>query len=1222
VTRRRSRHWFVFASCLLATLSCQSSPHEQLPAPPSTPEPVIELGTLTKIRGDRGLRSPDLPDGLHFGEGARITAGQALETPRGTRAELTLDDGVRLRLDEDSLLTLSTDGFTLARGRLVVLTDAREHPLVVHTPDAGLAIEQGEVEVHASATTGHFGVIHGHATLRVGERDIPLGPGASIATPLPERASVVEPELSLRPLHESAWSAAFDDSELLADTLTPGVGSLVARRAGSQVERQSLRLTEQKVDVTIVGRIARTEVEQAFFNDSSVTLEGIFRFPLPADASISDLQLLVGDTWVRGEMVEKQRARAIFRSIVDATVPRDPALLEWERGSEFKLDIFPIPGHGERRIKLAYTQVLPEAGDTLRYRYPMGGGRATATEIGDFEFNLTIDGRPLVASAPDPEAELQQLLANLRTPMIELAAETAGALASLHLREREYQPRHELGVDIPLRAAEHRVDVATHHDKDGQGYFMLTLRPELELAAAPKPLHVAIVLDRSHGTTPALWAAANGLVLATMASLGAEDRVTVLACDTACDQLEGGLIDQQLAAYRYPDFFAAQTLAGASDLGAMLSQADAALDSEALDSEALEAERVIVYLGDGAPSSGALTAAELGGLVERELDGVRLLAVALGARADLLVLEHLTALTGGELLPADAGDDLDGLARELALRAHVPVARALALELPDGLVDVHPRQLPSLRPGDALTLVGKLAPGVSEIRGDIRLRGAGPHQAIDERFQIAMASELAATSSVHAHLPRTWAQREIQQLTATRGAEAQSEIIALSRRYNVMSQHTALLVLENDQMFAEFGVARRADDTDSWDGSFDADSREDRPRPAAVTKTTKSSSRSRAAEPDVDCLLDPNLRKCRGGPKEEQYFTPVPVEPERPRPVIKERKAADKIKLDDDWDALDCLLSASHCGATSMRRRPRGRLVLGSVADPSREHDRVVELLARRDEDPGNRKAHRDLVRAATIADHPDALAFARSWAQADPDHAPALLAHADQLARAGDPLALRHYASVVEVAPFIRSEHARLASAYAAVGDFARACSHRRALVSIDPMMTAYHLALIDCLAQADQVEQAHAAMTTARATVGDCLGSKADRVERAIDEPAPPKPAPLHPNADLRVELRWHEPEDLDVAVIDGRGRRASVLHPVDVRVRPNQWGLEQVELLTVQRVRGSVYVEVTRPQSPDAQPLSASLSIQTSEGSRRRFDLVLLPGTQRVALAHSRW
>ena len=47
--------------------------------------------------------------------------------------------------------------------------------------------------------------------------------------------------------------------------------------------------------------------------------------------------------------------------------------------------------------------------------------------------------------------------------------------------------------------------------------------------------------------------------------------------------------------------------------------------------------------------------------------------MALGARSDLLLLDALTRGTGGDLVRADARDDLRGLVRELRLRAEVPV---------------------------------------------------------------------------------------------------------------------------------------------------------------------------------------------------------------------------------------------------------------------------------------------------------------------------------------------------------------------------------------------------------------------------------------------------------------------------------------------------------------------------------------------------------------------
>lgn len=92
-------------------------------------------------------------------------------------------------------------------------------------------------------------------------------------------------------------------------------------------------------------------------------LEGRYVFPLPADATISGLTLFVGDKPVEGELVERKRAAAIFKGIVEDTVrPRDPALLEWVQGSQFSLKVFPIPAKGSRKVVLRYQQVLTSDG--------------------------------------------------------------------------------------------------------------------------------------------------------------------------------------------------------------------------------------------------------------------------------------------------------------------------------------------------------------------------------------------------------------------------------------------------------------------------------------------------------------------------------------------------------------------------------------------------------------------------------------------------------------------------------------------------------------------------------------------------------------------------------------------------------------------------------------------------------------------------------------------
>lgn len=1263
----------VLSSCLSLALIAACNPPAQpgeRPAEVGGPAPAAAdagdaaargdaVAELTAVSGPAGARTEDLAEGTFLGAGAKLRPGQTLAIPRGTLAEVRLRGGTVLRLNEDTRLTLpeALDGRSLALvgGELVAIVAAGQPPLSVRAGADVLDITQGEARALSRGERGAYDVVYGTARLRAGGQDIALGPGAHVDTPLAEPARPVQPEVSLRPLEDTAWAQAFEVAARMADSVPAGVGSLTARRAGSQAELYKLALIDQKVHVSISGRIARTEIEQSFYNEAGEVLEGTYRFPLPADASISGLSLLVGDKWMDAEMLEKQRARDIFRQIVEATVPRDPALLEWERGNIFKLKIFPIPGRGERRIRLSYTQILPAVGDTLRYRYPMSGASsgATGTEIENFEFTIAVDRAELPAGGA----------AAITTPMAELQRREQGERVELSTRAQRFRPVHDLGADIPLPPAEQRLHAETHLDRDGQAYFMLAFRPEIKLGAADRPRHYAFVLDRSHSTTPELWTVARSLVQATAATLGEDDRMTVLACDAACDIAPGGL---QTAARpnldRVETFLDGQVLAGASDLGGMMRSAAEALGSAAADPKSGEAERVIVYLGDGNPSAGELAPDELLRHLERPLAGTRVQAVALGARSDLTVLSALTRKSGGDLLRADAKDDLRALVRELRLRGEVPVARDVDLTLPEGMLYVHPEQVSALRPGDTVTLLGKLS---KPVHGPLTLRATGPDgQVVQDSVQVDLEATPGAGAERRAHLPRTWAREEIEALTATRGHAARPEIIELSRRHNVLSRYTALLVLENDAMYREFNVVRQSGRTTGWNGQLGA---APTGQPAAAEKagpvTTPTAPKAEAAAPEPadmssrpapppapspapdrakrqesaelddadERLARGDARELRGAEADEE--APPAESPKEAEDILEDKNSsarepapstsapapAKKAKADlsDPWDGLggggSGKSSSSATESKSAQKpggyyRPASWKISAAGALDSAVLAKLELLRAAVERDPTSRAAHRKLVQAAIRAGAADAFAYARAWSAADPDHAPAVLAVADLLAARSDPAAPRAYGSAAELTPFDKALQTRLADAYASKGDLARSCAHRRAVVSIDPARGEHHLELARCLAGAGRTE-------LARDALQDGLGRAKDRAAlssglRDLDagQLRPLAPA-LAGGAELRAELRFTGPGDVDIAVVDPGGRRLSALRPQGVRVRESTGG----ESLTVGTVRKTLAIEVTRASGLG--PVSGELVLKTPTLTRT-FPFTLDQGSLRLA------
>ncbi len=1277
---------------------------------------------VTSISGPGGVSSPSLPSGTFVGAGGRFDPGSVLETAKGTLAELELDGGAHLYVNEGTRLTLPggdhPGAVDLERGELVA-TASEPETVVVRSGSDEVALETGEVQVRAEGDVRRFAVVHGHASLSSGGRTVTLSAGDTITTPLPAQAQAQPPKptRSLAPLQDTGWARTFDSAAAMADAVPRGVGSLTARRAGTKTERQALRLTEHRVTVNISGRVAHTEIEQAFHNDQAAVLEGIYRFPVPEDGSMSGLSLLVGNTWMDGEIVEKQRARQIFQQIVDATIPRDPALLEWERGNVFKLRIFPIPGRGERRVKLSYTQVLPVVGGKLRYRYPLGGAGATGTPIDKFAFTVRLDGSEIPAE--------QQ--GDITTPMLALERRDRGDIVELHTERESFLPTYDLGLDVPVPETERQVHARSFLDRDGQAYFMVAMQPQFELGIDERPVHYAFVVDRSHSTSPELWTTARGVVDAMTELMDEDDRFTVLACDSACDEHQDGLqAPTSESVARAQQFLDGQDLAGASDLAGSLQQA-----ADVLDRGGSSAQHVVVYLGDGAPTSGEMAPDGITDLLREPMADTRVLAVALGSRSDLTALQSVVDVTGGDLVQADARDDLRALVRELRLRAEVPALRNAKLDLPEGMVMARMNNVSAVRPGDTVLVTGKLH---HQVRGDIVLRGQGPGGPVSTSFPIDLSATRGGSSPVDAHLPRTWAKMQIQHLTKTEGFRAKDDIIALSKDYTVLSRHTALLVLENDAMFKEFNVVRSAKNTDKWDGKLQEDRKEGKKQEDAdndgIRKrldsepteeaergadTSSSSATSKTpAQPALPPRADPapepeptpdasaapsggdgfageqtrreldNIDDGRFGnddrakdankPVDEESelddvlsdddedagdapsisggsargpggskadtrrprSTPTPSAPKsssKPSPKPSPKK---KRKSGGSWggsdETVDGILDGSGTGQggggsspwnrdqrPAERRSRRGhwsppRLQIRNFpATRAGDVSRVQSLAAAVAVDPTNRRAHSKLVRTALATAHPQSLAFAQAWADVDPDHAGALEALADALARAGQPIALRAYESIVEVKPFSTAEHTSLARAYENEGDFARACSHRRALVSIKPTLD-HQAGLIACLQRAGRSVEA---ADTKAAFVASAVITRGSRASFATSlDKAVASQGPRLGRGQLRATLTWAGRDDLDIAIVDRKGRRISALHDRGKARGLVSRGQEQLNL---SRVRGSVFVEVSRRpgdgEEVAAGPVAASLQLVTPDG-RRTIPVSVAAGTTRVA------
>ena len=173
----------------------------------------------------------------------------------------------------------------------------------------------------------------------------------------------------------------------------------------------------------------------------------MFYFPLPQDASISGFGMWIGNDLVEADVVEKQRAREIYETILREK--KDPGLLEWTGGNLFKARVFPIEGPSEKRIKIVYTQVLPLRANKYRYSYGLRSellrtdAAARAVAYGAGEFGAAAQERDVPDASGSSAADAALRAAGFRGPGIHAEPRLRSGL-----RNRESHVRRRRGFRI------------------------------------------------------------------------------------------------------------------------------------------------------------------------------------------------------------------------------------------------------------------------------------------------------------------------------------------------------------------------------------------------------------------------------------------------------------------------------------------------------------------------------------------------------------------------------------------------------------------------------------------------------------------------------------------------------------------------------------------------------------------------------------------------------
>ena len=549
------------------------------------------------------------------------------------------------------------------------------------------------------------------------------------------------------------------------------------------VPTSQLEIKYHHVDVQIESQVAVTQVDQVFYNPNNWIIEGVYVFPIPHGAVVSNFTLWIDGEPIEGKVMDSEEARSIYEEIVREM--RDPALLEYIDQDAVQVRIFPIPPGGERRIELEYSEILQVDSGLVKYLYPLNTEKFSTRPLDTVHVNINIKSHDPIRAAYSPSHPVEvDKDGNFRL--------TAGYEASNVKPDTDFVFYYSIGDTEAFHLISYR-------DPEGEnrsdGFFTLLLAPKSEAISEPIPKDVMIVLDKSGSMEGEKFVQAQNALVYILNNLNQDDRFNLVAFSTSVDIFSSKMNDS-LKIDEAISWVNRLSALGSTDINRAL--------LEAVSLSNIERPTYLIFLTDGLPTEGVVESDEITRIFESHApDNIRLFAFGVGYDVDTYLLDTLAQNHHGTSSYVEPGEKLDEILSSFYAKISSPVLTNLKL-IVEGtdVYDIYPTPLPDLFQGSQITVVGRYRNG-----GSVRISLKGMVNNLPQSFVypdqfLAINSRDQSNGEEYLQfIPRLWATRKIGFLlneVRLQGPELEliDQIVKLSIRYGIVTPYTSYLVTE------------------------------------------------------------------------------------------------------------------------------------------------------------------------------------------------------------------------------------------------------------------------------------------------------------------------------------------------------------------------------------------------------------------------------------------
>ena len=572
---------------------------------------------------------------------------------------------------------------------------------------------------------------------------------------------------------------------------------------------RELPLQESTFETLVVGTVAETLVTQVFANPYDVPIEAVYAFPLHEQAAVDDYWIHVGDRSLHGEMHRRDEARKIYEQA--KAEGKRAGLLEQERPNVFTQSVANIPPGESIQVQMHVVQPLAQE-----------SGRSTLTlptVIGPRFIPGTPIGRSGVGVVPDTDAVPDA--SKITPPVLEpgqvgcsplmISVDIESGMGVRALKSANHGITHtsangvttvELAADATLANRDFELSwatsgdttqaaVMTQPDADGGGAFTLTIVPPRSLEADEAvPRDLIFVVDNSGSMSGKPMETAKAVMREAIASMGPDDRFTVLRFSEEASALSPGLLSNDEA----------NRERGLAYVDAMHGMGGTHMQA------GIEAALKLAQTRDRVPMVLLLTDGYIGyeaaifELVAEQLGNARIFGLGVGDAPNRYLLDGVSKMGRGAV--SYVGNDEPAAATVARFYRRISSPALSDIEIDWGTLpvqDVVPERIPDLFVGQPLVLYGTFGAAKA---GTVVIEGRQGGEKVRFSVEVDLADGASGTG-----LHSMWARTKIEGLlrdpkvhamTPSAFERRKDEAIALALSHRILTEYTAFVAVDGE----------------------------------------------------------------------------------------------------------------------------------------------------------------------------------------------------------------------------------------------------------------------------------------------------------------------------------------------------------------------------------------------------------------------------------------